>query len=171
MRQRTASVTRRELVQSALGCMALPTGAASSQAAAETRAPVRIAIPDLTADAGDNAEETAREITALVIADLATIGGLLLLDRAAYRDTIVDVNVAPAFDAWRAIGADALLIGRTVHQADGRLRAETRLWDVASGYHLSGYQYHVNPERWRALAHAIAGTVCERLTGEMRDFR
>jgi TolB protein len=166
-------VTRRDLVSSVLASMALLTDAAPSrnEAVAQTRAPLRIAIPDVTAGDAQKTADTAREVTALLMADLATVGGLVLLDRAAYRDKIVDVNVTPAFDAWRSIGVDALLIGRIDHQSDGRLRVETRLWDVAAGYQLAGYQYYLDPERWLDLAHAIASTVCERLTGEMRDFR
>ena len=48
--------------------------------------------------------------------------------------------------------------------------AEYRLWDVFSGQYLVGKQFFASPDNWRRLAHIIADSVYERLTGEKGYF-
>jgi TolB protein len=178
-------VTRRDLMAAAGAVAGAAMACAARSAAAlplvevveRTLAPVRIAIPDLVATGGDHdkvaletVRETARAMTALLIADLRSVPALTVLDPAAYPDQAVDPNALPGFAQWRTMGVAALVTGRIRHEPDGRLRAEFRLWDVAAGQQLSGQQYFAPPEGWRAIAHAFAGTVCERITGEHRDF-
>lgn len=54
-------------------------------------------------------------------------------------------------------------------EGDGRLKIESRLWDVARGELLFGRQYRVLPEHWRQIGHIIADMIYTRLTG--RDGR
>jgi TolB protein len=81
-----------------------------------------------------------------------------------------DVSGAPPFGYWRDQGAQAVVTGRLIRQADGRLKTEVRLWDVTREQPLSGQQYLTEPENWRRLAHVIADHIYEQLTGKQAHF-
>jgi TolB protein len=76
----------------------------------------------------------------------------------------------PGFGEWRALDAQALVVGAVGREPDGRLRAEFRLWDVFAGQQVAGHQYFAGPENWRKVAHIIADAIYERLTGEKGYF-
>ena len=105
------------------------------------------------------------QITQVVAADLQRSELFRPLDPAAFQQAIADVNVQPAFANWKAIGAQALLTGQVVGDADGRLRVDFRLWDVYAGEQLLGLQFTSTPENWRRVAHKVADAVYEKLTG------
>lgn len=76
----------------------------------------------------------------------------------------------PPLAYWRRHGAKALVTGKLTREGDGRLKIESRLWDVAGGHYLSGQQYRVEPEHWRQIGHIIADTIYTRLTGRNGRF-
>src|ERR1700694_2950176 len=101
--------------------------------------PVPIGVPDfLPGTPGDT--EAARLVTQIITANLSRSGLLPPIDPAAYLEKIVNFDAAPRFPDWRAINAQALVLGRITRQADGRLKAEFRLWDVFAGQQLEGKQ-------------------------------
>ncbi len=57
------------------------------------------------------------------------------------------------------------MTGSVAKQADGRVRAEFRLWDVFASEQMLGQQFYTTPDNWRRLAHIIADAVYERLNG------
>jgi TolB protein len=131
--------------------------------------PLPIALPDFLG--GTPADtEVARAITQIVAADLKRSGLFAPIDPAAYIEKIVNSDAVPRFQDWRVINAQALVTGRITRQPDGRLKAEFRLWDVFAGQQLTGQQYAATPDIWRRIAHMIADSVYERLTGEKGYF-
>ncbi|HVM99567.1 MAG TPA: Tol-Pal system beta propeller repeat protein TolB [Caulobacteraceae bacterium] len=109
------------------------------------------------------------QISGVVTADLERSGLFRPLDPATFRQQ-PDVNVTPAFDAWKSISAQALLVGGVSSGADGRLNVDFRLWDVYAGDQLVGTRLTATPDSWRTIAHQIADAVYEKLTGEKGYF-
>jgi TolB protein len=102
--------------------------------------------------------------------DLERSGLFKPLDPASFVDKTADVNLQPAFAAWKQIHAQALVDGQVSIAPDGRLRVDFRLWDVFSEQQLLGLQFTSTPENWRRVAHKISDAVYARLTGETGYF-
>ena len=113
--------------------------------------------------------QVGAQISQVVSADLERSGLFRPLDPATFREQ-PDVNVTPGFDAWKAISAQALLVGNVSSGADGRLSVDFRLWDVYAGDQLVGTRLTATPDSWRTIAHQIADAVYEKLTGEKGYF-
>jgi TolB protein len=128
-----------------------------------------IAIPNFAA--GTPADSKVGVDVAQVITNNLKRSGLFApIDPAAFIEKITDIDVRPQFSNWKALNAQALVTGRMTRQGDGRLKAEFRLWDVATGQQLAGQQYFTSPEYWRRIAHIISDQIYERLTGEKGYF-
>ncbi len=172
---RSGLTRRRALI---LGAGAL--GAASTfglrDAAAQVRLqitegnfqPMPIAIPDFF---GNNADaEIARNVSAIVTNNLRRSGLFAPIDPAAFIQKLPGADAAPNFPDWRAIKAQALVVGAVGRQGDGRLAARFRLYDVFGGQQQAGQQYTTTPENWRRIGHIISDAIYERLTGEKGYF-
>jgi TolB protein len=127
--------------------------------------PMPIAISDLVSN-----DELGAQISAVIAADLKRSGFFVPIDKAAFIQKITNPDAAPRFEDWKTLNAQALVAGRVTKEADGRLRAEFRLWDVYGGTQLIGQQFYTRPENWRRVAHIIADAVYEKLTGEKGYF-
>ncbi|MGD9668005.1 MAG: Tol-Pal system beta propeller repeat protein TolB [Hyphomicrobiaceae bacterium] len=131
-----------------------------------TIAPIPIAIPEFT---GSDAK-LAIDISNIVSNDLARSGLFQALDRGSFLERVLNVNAAPRFPDWRAIQSQALVVGNVVNGGDGKVTAEYRLWDVATGRQLAGQRFSTAQVNWRRVGHIIADQVYERLTGEKGYF-
>lgn len=121
--------------------------------------PLPIAITNFSGQLG-------AEISSIVDADLRNSGLFKPIDQAAFIQKIDNPNTIPRFEDWRVINAQALVTGSVSKEADGRLKAEFRLWDVFGSEQLIGQQYFTNPNNKRRLAHIIADAIYKELTGE-----
>jgi TolB protein len=127
--------------------------------------PLPIAITDfLSGDA------IGAEIAGIVAADLKRSGLFAPIDKGAFIEKISNPDAAPRFEDWKVINAQALVTGRVSEEADGRLRAEFRLWDTFAGQQLVGEQFFSSKANSRRVAHIIADAIYERLTGEKGYF-
>ena len=108
-------------------------------------------------------------ISAIVGADLARSGLFKLVgtDGIVPRPSrIEEVQAA----AWRAKGADAVVVGSARPQADGRVEVRFALVDVVKQAPLTAMVYTVTPAQFRATAHKIADVIYEKMTGDPGIF-
>jgi TolB protein len=113
-------------------------------------APLPIAIPNFIAGTPSDSE-VGVGVTQVITNNLQRSGLFAPIDQAAFIERIVNIDAAPQFQSWKTINAQALVTGRMTRQGDGRLKAEFRLWDVASGQPLTGKQYVTSPDRREGL--------------------
>jgi len=131
--------------------------------------PMPIALPEFVA--GSPAEtDVARNVTLIIVNNLQRSGLFAPINPAAYTEKITNSDTVPRFADWRVINAQALVTGRITKQADGRLKAEFRLWDVFAGQQLDGKQYFTTTDNSRRIAHIISDAIYQTLTGEKGYF-
>ena len=97
--------------------------------------PLPIAITDL-----QSGNDMGAQVAAVITADLKRSGLFAPIDKGAFIQKITNPDAAPRFEDWKTINAQALVTGRVTQEADGRLRAEFRLWDTFGGSQLIGQQ-------------------------------
>src|SRR5436305_10138841 len=154
-------LTRREALVGGAAGLLLP-----SLARAQTRlqitegnvAPLPIAIPNFVGGTPSDGE-VGVGVAQVITNNLKRSGLFAPIDQAAFIEKISNIDAAPQFQSWKTINAQALVTGRMTRQGDGRLKAEFRLWDVASNQQLTGQQYFTSPEYWRRIAHIISDQI------------
>jgi TolB protein len=160
---------RSALAAIALGAAALAAGPAAATGDIYVHAganfkPVTIAV---TPFAG---EDSGGKISGVVAADFARSIFLLPLNPTNFPETIANPDATPNMDAWKATDAQFVLTGRVLHQDAGRVTAQFRLWDTATGEQIAGQQYSTDAANARRVAHMIADAVFTRVTGEKGFF-
>ncbi|MEM6461673.1 MAG: Tol-Pal system beta propeller repeat protein TolB [Pseudomonadota bacterium] len=127
--------------------------------------PLPIAVTDFLSD-----DEVGQNIAQVIADNLRRSGLFAPINKAAFIQKISNPDVAPRFEDWRVINAQALVVGRVSRESDGRLRTEFRLWDTFADEQMLGQQFFTQPENWRRVAHIIADAIYQRLTGERGYF-
>ncbi|ALN74034.1 Tol-Pal system beta propeller repeat protein TolB [Aureimonas sp. AU20] len=127
--------------------------------------PLPIALPAFQSRDGLGAK-----LMEVVAADLKRSGLFAPINPTAFIQKDLSPDATPRFQDWTVINAQALVSGRVTPEADGRLRVEFRLWDTYAGQQLDGQQFYASPDNWRRIAHIIADSIYERLTGEKGYF-
>ena len=120
----------------------------------------------------DDESGVGTSIADVVAADLERSGLFRPLDRRSFIQTGEQIgeDEMPSFGAWRTIGAEALITGWVVREADGRLRVSFRLFETSTEDQMVGFVYRGPESIWRRIAHKIADAVYERLTGDSGYF-
>jgi TolB protein len=127
--------------------------------------PLPIAVTDF-----QSADSAGADIANVITADLKRSGLFAPIDKGAFIEKTSNPDAAPRFADWTVINAQALVIGRVTQEADGRLKVVYRLWDTFAGQQLVGEQFFTDRAKWRRVAHIIADSIYERLTGEKGYF-
>lgn len=131
--------------------------------------PMPIAIAPSAGSDLKNAQ-LSNAVFSVVTANLERSGLFQPVSSEAFIERTGSINLQPQFQNWRAIGAEALVIGKAENTGDGHIRTQFRLWDVFTGQELAGEALTARADEWRRIAHIISDTVYERLTGERGYF-
>ena len=108
-------------------------------------------------------------ISYIVGQDLARSGLFKLVDPSGVSPRPVRIEDVQA-PAWRAKGADAVVVGSARPLADGRVEVRFALVDVVKNAPLVAMVYTVAPAQFRATAHKIADVIYEKMTGDPGVF-
>jgi TolB protein len=106
------------------------------------------------------------QVSAIVRADLERSGVFKVINAGQVISDSASVDAA----AWKARGADALVVGSVQKQPDGRFAVRYKLYDTVKGSQLSQLGGEVQPKYTRLQAHRIADDVYEKLTGTRGIF-
>lgn len=127
--------------------------------------PLPFAAPNFVPDGG-GAKEVSAKLARVVASDLSGTGLFREIPAAAYISQITDFTAPVKFADWKAINAQALIVG-AVKVSGSRLTVQFRIYDVLSGAELgTGLQFVGVADGWRRMAHKIADVVYGRITGE-----
>ncbi|MFA9217824.1 MAG: Tol-Pal system beta propeller repeat protein TolB, partial [Sphingomonadaceae bacterium] len=101
-----------------------------------------------------------QQVSAIIKADLERSGAFKIIDAG----TISDLNNID-YSAWKAKGADALVVGTVSALADGRYDVRYKLHDTVKAGKLSQLDQALAPQFTRLAAHKIADDIYLKLTG------
>ena len=131
--------------------------------------PTPIAFPDFYA-IGTAQDKAAARISDIVRKDLESSGLFRIVNQDAYLQKLAGINDTPNFRDWQAINAQALVQGQLEETRSGELKVSFRIWDVYTEQQMVAKVLTSTPASERKLAHIIADTIYERLTGERGYF-
>ena len=128
--------------------------------------PLPFAVPVFVAE-NAAAEQVARDITRVVAADLVSTGLFREIPAEAHIASVSSFDQSVAYSDWKAINAQALIVGAVSVGSDGRVETRFRLHDVFAGAELGqGLRLGGTTQAWRRIAHKVADQVYGRITGE-----
>ena len=155
-----AAPTRRRLLATAGAALLVPAAAKAELVINLTGGafqPMPIAIADFGGEGGVL-------VSGVITNNLKRCGYFTPIDKGRFPEANPPFDAAPRFDAWKAAGVQALVPGRVAREA-GRIRAEFRLWDVATGTQTDGQQYFTDPNNARRVGHIISDAIFTKITG------
>ena len=126
--------------------------------------------PQSTDTPAGSTEGLGRQIAEVVAADLRGSGLFRPVGPGGIRAVPFGEVTSPAYAAWSATGAAALVQGFVRANNDGQLTVGCYLYDVALQTELARQGYVVAPRDWRRAAHKCADAIYSRLSGESPFF-
>ena len=128
--------------------------------------PMPFAVPDFVPENAAAAEYAAK-LSRVVAADLTGTGLFREINKDAFISTVTNFNSPVQYADWKAINAQALIVGAVNVAGDGRVTVKFRLFDVFSGKQLGqGLQFGGTVNSWRRMAHKVADAAYSRISGE-----
>ena len=114
-------------------------------------------------------EKFQQRISQIVSADLVRSGRFKVQDIGSVRplpSEPTEVN----YRYWKNRGTQTLVIGKVIQRDDGKVEVRFRMMDTSKEAQAVGYAYTIVVPQMRAIAHKIADTIYEKLTGEPGVF-
>lgn len=131
--------------------------------------PMPIALPTFATNLAAD-RSLARQLTEVIASDLAGTGLFRQIPPEAYISAPGGINERINFVNWKAINAQALVAGSLTTSAD-RMVVNFRLFDVFAESELGqGMSFEASQSSVRRVAHKIADTIYQRITGEAPYF-
>lgn len=122
--------------------------------------PLPIAIPDFS-----SSDPTfGKDVADIVRANLRRSGLFQVIDPASLPLKVGDVAAGPDFASWRAVSADALVMGQV--ERGGQIQSSVRVWDTLAGQQVVGEAYSADSANWRRIGHIVSDAIYKALTGE-----
>jgi TolB protein len=117
-------------------------------------------VPFLAAESADASNDAAT----VVSSDLARSGRFKAMDR---KDMVEQPHVGAgiAFDDWRRLGNDYIVVGQMLPQGPDRYTINFELYNVLTRQRLLGYQISANRPGLRLASHQIADMVFDKILG------
>lgn len=131
--------------------------------------PMRIAVPEFIGNSGTE-KELGENIAKVITADLTSSGLFVEVDKSAFIESLSSISIPPKFKNWEAINAAALVQGVVEIQSENKIKVSFRLWDIFAGIQMEGKVLFSTPSGWRNIAHIVADTIYQRITGEQGYF-
>jgi TolB protein len=126
-----------------------------------------IAVVPFAWEGGAAAPE--QDVAKIVMADLERSGRFHALPE---KDLLSQPTSGSAVDFrdWRALGQDALVLGKIKPNGPGGYLVQFQLFDVLRGEQLAGFNIPATASNLRLVAHQVADIVYEKLTGTPGAF-
>ena len=132
--------------------------------------PLPFAAPVFIAETSA-ANQVANDMARVVRANLISTGLFREIPQTAHISLVSNFDSLPAFGDWKAINAEALVVGSVSVDANNQMTVRFRLWDTFGQTELGeGRRYQAGIGAWRRISHKIADEVYARLTGESGYF-
>jgi TolB protein len=114
-------------------------------------------------------EKSQQRISQIISADLIRSGRFKVQEIGSVRplpSEPPEVN----YRYWKNRGTQTLVIGKVIQREDGKVEVRFRMLDTSKEAQAVGYAYTIVVPQMRAIAHKIADTIYEKLTGEPGVF-
>ena len=105
--------------------------------------PVPIAVAPFIAE-NAAAAQFAAQLTQVVADDLAGTGLFRNIPQSAYISQVTGFDAEVAYADWKAINAEALVVGAVTLSSDNRLLVKFRLFDIFTGAPLGLSLIHIS---------------------------
>ena len=134
--------------------------------------PLPFAAPPFVAETSGG-QQYAEKISQLVAQDLSDTGLFREIPRQAHISNITSFASPVQFSDWKAINAQALVIGAVSTSLNGNVTVKVRIFDVFAGQTLgdeAGYKFVGKVAGWRRIGHKVSDIIYSHLTGESGYF-